>query len=227
MGLPVPESSDEFMEGTEGGLVFLNKYGLVMRIEAIIPGNCFCTPERVNDSGWVLQPLASLEAGLAMVELCPGTHLERHYSNSERLRDQLRRERIDFWDDGTRNCGVLPVKTLRFPEGVTVVIDRLAVKRLSQSTAPIAQAFKEEAQEAAAAQEKLYAPLREALKAALPDARKMKQFWELCESYVRDGKLVSGWNEADGKDINIYGEPSKPHIAMEVAKCYENKFKPG
>ncbi|MCK5518718.1 MAG: hypothetical protein KAI61_04820, partial [Alphaproteobacteria bacterium] len=64
MGIPAPESRDEFMDGAAGVLVFLNRYGLVIRIEHEYLG-------RINDSPWVLKPIASIDADEAIFEICP------------------------------------------------------------------------------------------------------------------------------------------------------------
>ncbi len=220
LGLPAPRSGKEFLAGAEGGLVFLNQYGLVIRIEHSDPENGRFGWSRVDDSGWVLRPLAGIEAGHAHVEICPGCNLEQDARKIDYLKKRLEEQRIDFWDRWLVNIGRVPVCTERFPEGMPVVIDRLAVCALTESAEPVAKALAQEAQDAAEVQETLYAPLRAALDEAWPDkegpadAKKMQTFWKLCAQYVADGKMVAGWNQAE---IGVY---YKTDIVINVAKTY-------
>jgi hypothetical protein len=224
MGLPPPQLAEEFLPGTEGCLLFLSPYGLVMRIENREFEDGAWVPDRINNSGLVLNPVATIGAGEAIIELCPGCHLEKDYSNSERLRDRLRHENIDFWDLIEYNSGRLPVKTPSFPEGVPVVIDRLAVRKLSDSIKDVSQALKQAAQEAREAQKALYGPLKSAFRDAWPDAEKLKTFWDMCRRYVREGKLIAGWNEAKEEAI-LYGGVCKPFRARKAAELYSERLK--
>ena len=77
MGIPAPESLDGFRNGAEGFLVFLNPYGVVIRIEQKSDfKESYVTPDRIDDSPWVLKPLASIDAGNAIIEVCPGCSLD-------------------------------------------------------------------------------------------------------------------------------------------------------
>ncbi len=220
LGLPAPRSGKEFLAGAEGGLVFLNQYGLVIRIEHSDPENGRFGWSRVDDSGWVLRPLAGIEAGHAYVEICPGCNLEQDARKIDYLKVRLEEQQIDFWDRWLVNIGRVPVCTEQFPEGMPVVIDRLAVCALTEGAKPAAEALAQEAQDAAEVQETLYAPLRTALEEAWPDkegpsdAKKMQAFWRLCAQYVGDGKMVAGWNQAEP---GIY---YKTDIVKNVAATY-------
>ncbi|MCE9506994.1 MAG: hypothetical protein K8R48_01585 [Alphaproteobacteria bacterium] len=77
MDLPPPQDEKEFLVGSDGCLVFLNKYGLVMRIETADLEDSKWGADRINDSGWILNPLATIDAGKAIVEICPGCHFEK------------------------------------------------------------------------------------------------------------------------------------------------------
>jgi hypothetical protein len=240
MNLPAPEVQQEFLDATEGGLVFLSRYGVVIRIEAVDDVDSPFTFDRFNDSPWVLQPLATIEAGAATIEICPGVHMEKDDENVYFLEDQLRRQMINFWDPGIRNIGRLP------GTNIPVVVDRLAVSRLTMNLAPVRHALKlishkvikhhmvveeisEEARQAAEAQKKLYEPLQKAFSEAWPDQeqpanpRKMKNFWEMCRSYVREGKLVSGWDEID--PMNFREDAMATLVVSHKATAYEARLK--
>lgn len=226
MKLPPPQTDDEFLHGTKGALVFLNAYGMVIRIEQADPAKGLFKADRINDSPWMLQPLASLDAGKVIIELCPGCHCSDNSWDVAYLHDALLKQGHAFWDQGLANVGLLPVKTPRFPEGIPIVIDRLAVKKLTESTEAIRQAIagievgNDEIQEAAEAQERLYAPLRLAFDEAWADGSKMPQFWNLCQEYVREGKLVAGWNHPEGMDT-----PEKALMVVKTAAGYEKRLK--
>ena len=144
MGQPAPESWDEYMNGSEGVLVFLNRFGIVLRIEKV---NDFSTsrvmPERINDSPWILRPLASINAGNTVIEICPGCFPEQDEGQAAFLVDRLREQNIDFCDSKLPNIGRIPFKTPRFPEGASVVIDRGAALRFTENVAPVYQSLKE------------------------------------------------------------------------------------
>jgi hypothetical protein len=221
MGLPAPEKSAEFVEGTDGGLLFLNRYGLVIRIEPEETKNSTSHRiyDRVNDSPWVLNPLASIPAGQAVIEICPGCEIENDEEKGcGLLNEKLEKQGLSMDDWSSGNTGFIPVKTLRFPEGIPVVIDRGAVRRLTESIAPVKTAMDEEAREATAAIEMLYGPLRQSFNEAWPDPQKMGEFWRLCRSYERDGRLVAGWNKAK--------QEYKTSMATWTAKAYEYRLRP-
>lgn len=225
LNLPLPEHGPEFLRGNEGGFVFLNEFAMIIRIEKAHTVDA----ERINDSPWISQPIATIEAGEALIEICPGCLLAAKDENIDYLGKQLGKEGINFWDQGLRNIGLMPVKTPLFPQGIPVVIDRLACERLKKSTESIREALtaREEAEvrDAMEAQKKLYGELKEAFKGAwsdgaiAPDAEKMEKFWDLCRKRAQEGNLVAGWNEYIA-EYGIAGE------AARAAKEYALKIKP-
>jgi hypothetical protein len=223
LGLPLPAKHEEFMRGTEGALLFLDRYGVVIRIE---PKNLrICKAERMDYNPWIIQPIGSIPLGDFLFEIYPGCAQETDRVMSEHLVDLLKSQKIHFWDTGCRNVGRMPFKTVQFPEGIPVVIDTGAVKRLTKEIEPVAQAMRKalESQtfDAAEAQEKLYGPLREMFAAAWQggntDAVKMQAFWGLCRSAVEEGKLVAGWMQDD----RIWG---KRKYAELTGAAYEKKL---
>jgi len=227
MEVPIPETGDEFMDGTEGALVFLNRYGLVIRIEreSDFKESSFM-PDRINDSPWILKPLASINAGKVVIEICPGCFQEKGREKLADLFGKLYVQNIKFWDTKFSNIGRVPVNAKCFPEGILVVIDRLAVARLTDSMASVRLSLEEleEVREAGEAQEKLYGPLRQAFDTAWsdnqePDNQKMKQFWDICRKYKKEEKLVAGWNEPQSFD------DEKVIEAKNVAAVYEDRLK--
>src|SRR4051812_10501358 len=57
LGLPPPRGEEEYMKGTEGDLVFLNKYGIVIRIEDKKSTKENWGRRGIKKSPWILQPL--------------------------------------------------------------------------------------------------------------------------------------------------------------------------
>jgi hypothetical protein len=222
MGLPAPEQHNEFMHGSEGRVVFLNDYGLVIRIEE--------NNSRINDSPWVLQPIASIKAGEAVIEICPAVHFEPDERNRDALRELLLQDGIKFWDPGAKNMGRLPIKTPHFPDGVPVVIDRPSVYRLTEDSMELREALLRKKQddaakyrEAAEIQKKLYAPLQQLFRECWSEPRRMERFWKECASFVQQGKLVAGWNETDDDSVN----EGKTSYAAGVAHHYAARLKSG
>ena len=217
MGLPAPDKKEEFLKGTEGALIFINELGVVVRIENEVSE--FAQYERIDDSPQILKPLGSISAGEAIIEICPGCRNDVNSNDRTDLRRSLKRQGFNFWDSALRNIGRLPVKTAEFPNGIPVVIDRLAVDRLTRG-AKRAKSFlskikSEKADKilaaAVGAEEALYGPLRDSFNENWPDTQKMKTFWGLCRSYVAEGKLVAGWNHNESRssyDDKIRGAKS-------------------
>ncbi len=226
LGLPPPVSSAEFMKGSEGQLVFLSRYGLVLRIEE----KRYATPAQVKGAPWVLQPLKSIDAGMAVVAVCPACHVGGSMAQLVFLKERLRAQDVNFSDFQFVNFGRLPVKMPLFPEGVPVVIDRGAVSELTERVSVLGRALEKEdparesafALEARAAAETLYRPLRQALDDAWPDASgpadpaKMQQFFKLCAVYKEEGKLVAGWDDPAAID--------KTKDAARMAGAYETRL---
>ena len=225
MGLPVPVHPKEFLVGHEGTTILLNPYGLVVRIEH---KNFTSSPQhpeywrfdRINDNPWILQPLGSIDVGAAVIEICPGTPIEQDQEIVERLAERLAMHEIDFWDAELGNVGRIPIGDSE--DWISVVIDRLGVRWREVSNAPRwideLDMMREEieTEDATAAIEKFYAPLRQSFKECFPDAQKMQQFWNLCLGHEQEGKLVAGWNAASPNVA--MGE--KTIAAVEISKNY-------
>ena len=232
MGLFIPETPDEFLRGTDGVLVFLNRFGIVIRVEYknTRDPHSVTTSDRISISPWILEPLASIDAGGAIIELCPGCLLETDKEKSKFLYKQLKKQNIKFWDHTISNSGLVPIRTPLFPEGIPVVIDRGAVRELTGGLSYVRTLlgiFKsKKAREAATVQEELYKPLRDAFdeawpdKSELPDTLKMKRFWNLCESYTKEGKLAAGWKDGIYTIDSYY----KQEEAKNVAAAYETRL---
>lgn len=212
--LPMPLQRDQFLadlghlsnKDDAHALLFSNKYGIVVRIES----------EKllhVNDNPLILQPLGSFKVGKAVVEICPGIHSSDNQNETAFIgRTLAQHGGLEFTDaNGTHNIGRLPVVTVRFPNGVPVILDRPSVVRLPGKTEDKQKILEEIG--AAEDPQRIYQPLREALAdAATP--QKVTEFWLRCVQFVADGKLVPGWNE---KRRDQY----KLHEARKHAKKYD------
>lgn len=226
--LPIPRSKKEFLPSTEGALIFSNYYGVVIRIEQKIPKfkPRISQPniQRVNDNPWIIKPLGTFDAGNAVIEICPGCHATDDMKITEQLYSDLRSTGINFWDCGSRNVGLLPIKTPSFLQGIPVVIDRSAVSGLTNSVSEIKAAL-EKIGLPQDPQELLYAPLRAALAEAWPDPEKpaapdkMQAFWQMCRQYAEEGKCVAGWNEKCRPDDIV-----KKTAAASAARRFDRKI---
>lgn len=216
LGLPVPEHYGEYLAATEGALLFLNDHGIVIRIENGIPDGA----ERINSNPRILQPLGSIKAGSAIIEICPGCHPCEIRQQAYDLQDHLMQDGVRFWDIKLINVGILPLKTPAFPEGVPVVIDRLAVDWLTESVAPVAEALERRVDH----QKEIYGDLQTQFSAAWPDGNedpdteKMQAFWEACRAAHDRGLLVAGWNEG-------HAIPGKVMSVRNAARVYSEKCK--
>lgn len=249
LGLALPEENEEFLRGLEGALVFLEDRNLVLRIEwTEASGELGFDAERVNDNPFILQPIVSITAGLTVLEICPGVHQAQSLEEKRILVQTLELSGVDFWDAKLSNIGRLPFKAPKFPNGIPVVIDRLALRQLTNSASDVKKELnplknlisttKEKAlgknnEVACQAQEFLYTPLREAFRVAWPDRyvspdpEKMKAFWDLCEQHACEGKLIAGWQEEQSEDMRnedpTWGQNRKTVLAKEVAAKYKTK----
>lgn len=214
LNLPAPIGGNHYLTSNEGCLVFLNKYASVIRIEVQIPEKNYYA--RVNDSGCILQPLGSIDAGQAIIEICPGCTVEKDKASIEYLKKLIKDEGLVFSDPQLENIGRLYSDNPKFPDGVLLIIDRLAVSKMTKNVNIVKNALIEEANKE---QERLSAPFRKAFKEVLEDNSEMNTFWELIESYVAEGKFIAGWN--DNSDFyDEIGFFSKTSRAEEVAESY-------
>ena len=214
INLPAPTRDTHYLASNEGCLVFLNKYGAVIRVEAQIPEKNYYA--RVNDSGCILQPLGSIDAGQAIIEICPGCTVEKDEASIEYLKELLKDEGLVFSDPQLENIGRLYTDNPKFPKGVLLIIDRLAVSKMTKDVKIVKNALIEEAKKE---QERLSAPFCKAFKEGLVDNSKMNEFWELVESYAAEGKFIAGCNDKS-EFFDEIGFFSKTSRAEEVAKSY-------
>lgn len=122
MSLP-DASEDECTIGTEANLLFLNKYGIVIRAGQ---------PLRCPEHGLILKPLGAQtgfeERNRNVIEIVPGVEgvIDR-WDDQVFLGETLLAEGIDYRDAQMANSGYIKVDIPGFPRGVPVVIDRGAV----------------------------------------------------------------------------------------------------
>ncbi|MDH3974048.1 MAG: hypothetical protein OEV42_07200 [Deltaproteobacteria bacterium] len=214
INLPAPAGSHQYLNSNEGCLVFLNKYGLVIRVEPQIPEKNYYA--RVNNTGCILQPLVSLDAGKAILEICPACYVEKDEASIEFLKALLKDEGLVFSDPQLENVGRLYSDNPKFPGGILLIIDRLAVSRMTENANIVKNPFIEEAKKE---QEKLAGPFCKAFNEGLLDNSKMDIFWELAESYTAEGRFMAGWND-NSEFFDKIGFFSKTSRAKEVAKTY-------
>ena len=217
--LPVPKH--EFLEGTEGPLIFLNPYGLVIRVEMKDKAEFRMDADRINSDPDILRPVGSKTFGKAVIEVCPGCPLKGATPEDvAKLKKSLAKRNIAFSDightlaDGVRNIGVLHVDGKRKP----VVIDRLGVRKLTNETNKVLGALQKDEQERA------YGSLARSFKHAwpdhvdIPDRVAMQMFLQKCVDYVKSGRLVAGWLEYEGAD-------QKSNSVYSISKEYEGLMK--
>lgn len=190
--LPIPSWHDEYISATKGLITMTNRYGVVIRVEEAAAGRV--------ENPWVIQPIASFDAGAVIVEIVPATRNLDNERVSQKVALELKKSGVEFFDKGgSSNMGVLPVGSAAYPKGIPVVIDRLAVRHAGDDVYALKDIFNDMG--ARNDPQEIYAPLRAAIKDAWPDhareadAAKMTAFWRLCEDFVKAGKLIAGWNQ--------------------------------
>ncbi len=222
--LPLPRHEEHARLGYDGLLLFLNEYGIAVKIEN---GEKYSRSIRVNNEPEILKPLAVIRAGDYIIELCPGCEI---YTGGgiemDNIKRTLRKKGYDFWDCGARNLGYLPVRNLpEDPKGLLLVIDRLSIQfgcgardnRLSMLMPKFHP------------QDLLHGPLVEKFKDAWPsrharvDAAKIAEFWQMCRAFKEEGKLVSGWEKFRGEEYGDARTARTPqYIAHSVAKLADS-----
>lgn len=215
MGLPVPDGKTA-LPGSEGPIIFMDDHGVVLRIEA---KESMFSYKRIDHPS-ILQPIASRSIGdNYILEICPGCHGSKDQTLSAKLAKDLRVDGVYYADQQVGNNGYLPIKSPEFPNGVPVVIDRLAVEWLNREVEPVRKALEDDPQQ------KLYADLRQSFAQAwpedaeLPDTDKMKEFWQLCRQAKYEGRLVSGWVLPDGEEPR-FADIDKTHMAAKKGAAY-------
>jgi len=214
INLPAPTMGNQYLKSNEGCITFLNKYGVVVRVEPQNPEKNFYV--RVNDSGCVLQPLASIDAGKAVVEICSGCNVEKDEASIKYIKELLLDEGLIFSDPQLENLGRMHTDNPEFPEGVLLVLDRLAVSKAKGDVEIVKNSLSEDAKKE---QERIFAPFRKAFRDGLEDRSKMNRFWDLCEGYKAQGRFIAGWND-NSEFFDKIGYLSKTSRAEEVAKSY-------
>ncbi len=229
MGLPLP-ADGAIVSGAVGTLIPLDEFGLMLRIEQ--SDSKLAVGQRVDAHPMVLQPLGqrSLTDG-AVLEICAGCRMTDKEEYSRLLADRLPQTGVDFWDDGVTNIGLLPFKTPQYPEGVPVVIDRLAVDRLAGGVAPLKDALA-----AFGLQEDMqarYQPLKDAFAAAWPqdadrpDTAAFTRFLTLAEEFKARGDLVAGWAGPESKNSGDSFEEDKSRKVADAGKTYARQMTGG
>lgn len=210
LNLLVPKN-DEYLLGKEHLLIFLNPFGVVLRVGDPLPG-----PEH----DLILKPWKKVQMEKAVFEVLPGIEcgISQQSRELSKLRQILHHEKYDFWDyDKTSNVGFLPVTASPFSGRIPVVLDRGAVRAEEGATThPRIAKFREAGKEVwqpvefRGAQERVFAPFREALQAAWPDSTneingtKMMEFWRLCRQEILQreqtgyGVLNNKWEDNNG-----------------------------
>lgn len=223
LGLPLPDKKDTFMDATQGALLFLDRYGIVIRIEKKSSEAIEGYNMRFNNNALVLQPLASIHAGKAIVEICPGCLPSTDIQPTNFLRQELKKDNISYYDYKLANTGLLPFKTSVFPDGIPVVIDRLAVTKLNNAYIPLKSLLSK-----INPQKFLYAPLIQTFEEAWPQGQphphpeKMQGFWKLCEENVTTGVLVAGWKQP----VKPSKFEDKKDKAIIIGQAYAKKLNP-
>ena len=230
MGLPAPRNASEFMDGEEGAVVFLNRYGVSIRIEHSASMH---QSDRINETPFILQPLATIPMGRATIEICPGATIDQaNAADRNFLIATLNKQKIKFWDDGLTNIGRLPYKTESFPDGIPVVIDRLSVFKKADEIKPVQELSSSHRKDKTSevvdidvggelmdVQEILYGGLRRCFEASWPDAQKMTDFWKMCRHALQEGILIDGWNAEARESLG----PRK-NVAATSAASYESRL---
>lgn len=215
--LPLPVSENEYLVGYAGLIIFDDIHGVVIRIEEK-------NRLHVDNNPLILQPLATFDAGNAILDVCAGVHVTNDKEESSFTKEQLRKwARLDYWDDKAANNGRLPVETSIFPKGVPVIIDRLSVNHLSKGAKNIKKILKSVGLDHDP--QEIYEPIRKILKRSLIqrlfgkkiEAQSVKNFWSLCSEFKKTGKLICGWHEDHGMD---HGKLAK---ARDRAVNYSNR----
>lgn len=203
IGVPLPAADDQYFHGNGSEIVFLNKYGVTLRLEQKTSRDAnWGKNKRVSSSPWIAQAVGSLElkGGLAL-EICLGCPVNDAQSNVDFLKRELLTQNIIFYDTQIDNVGLFPSRLPEFPNGIPIVIDRGAVGAMGVDLIGVNSSLNQSVLEKViAAQEAVYQPLCHAFSEALPDVNgpadsvKMKAFWHACAAFKDAGLIVDGWN---------------------------------
>ena len=229
MGLPLP-TRGAIVTGSEGALIFLDDYGIMLRVE--LTDDLLRKGDRVNDHPLVLQPLGQRQlTEYAVLEICPGVHVTKDKAVRDLLFNKLPETGVSMWDFQVCNAGVLPIRLPQFPDGVPVVIDRLAVERLSNSVKPVKDALSVFGL-SSDVQQMTYGALKDGFEKAWPqgqdkpDPDAFKAFLQQCIQHKAMGQLVSGWmrDPNAGQNDWMY-EDTKRSWAADAGHLYAMQIK--
>ena len=222
LGIPLPGGYEEYIDSLEGSLVFLDRYGLVLRIEARDSSLCreFGNDwQRVNDHPLVLRPIGSVYSPKAVIEICPAVHVGTDIETSKKLGENLKRDGISYFDQYPQNSGYIAQ-----PDGrmVAVVVDRLSCTYLNDERPGYHELAARHGDPQA-----LFDPLRAAFDHAMNQKnlksmrRSLGFFLSECEHFQRKGHLVCSWH---GSAENAYGNIDvKTSQASLAAAAYAKK----
>lgn len=229
MGLPLPKRG-AVIHGSEGVLMFLDQYGIMLRLE--VTDDLLFAGERINDHPMVLQPLGQRNiTPYAVLEICPGVHVTKDKGVGRLLFEKMPETGVDVWDSQLCNTGLLPLRLPQFPEGVPVVLDRLAVEKLTDKVKPVRDAL--EVFGLRDDPQRMYEGLRKSFAAAwpegapTPDREKFQAFLQECLRQKALGYLVSGWmrDPKAGPNDWMY-EDTKRGMAADAGQAYARQMKP-
>ena len=225
-----PIKEDEFFHGCDGIMIFMEDYGVAVKIEKTESkfGSRVIHPNS-------LQPLFQQAAGKAIIDVIPGINLDRvGIEDVYNLWDELNKDGVHFRDYARRNMGFIPFQTKEETQGIPATIDSLSVIDSALRTSLENVIFKRplrkkhlELRKSSylnSPQEIFYRPLVKAFNESFADKRKMQETWQLCSRFKNEGKLIDGWNEILEKDPELSKfHPDKVVIASKKYKLRKDK----
>lgn len=214
LGLPAPEECEEYIFATSGVIMFLDEYACSVRIE--FTQDHITNSLRVDHS-LILQPLGTLEVNDITIEITPGIRTTNSEELSEEVCDILKDDGIWYWDSHHTNVGLLPLKTVDFPEGVPVVLDRLAVRALEGAE----QLKESKSLEDNSFQDRLYGELRKSFEGFKSGKNPVGKFWSDCLKAKAEYKLFPGWQYYNNKQQLF----SKQGEALKTGQAYAERLK--
>lgn len=222
--LPLPSSEEEAGKEREDDLIFLNRYGMVLRID-----NRKSVIQEWGEKGrirtpWMVAPIKAIVAGDVVLSLYPGARL-RDVNNNDRkyLYRRLKEWGVEFTDPSPRNIGFSAYATPRFPNGVPLAIDGDSVALNQKIKNPCHLAPDQETQDVIDAEEAVHGPLRTAFAKAWAGEAKMLSFWDMCAQHVQEGKLIAGWESY--ASLQEYDSRFHACHAMRSGEIYEETLK--
>jgi|GEM_PF-1613100 len=200
LGLPEPEKGEYRTARSNGYILFLDDFGIIIRIS-----DDKKTPRYVHNL--ILQPLASRTIDGFRIDIMPGLKTPVTSKEVYALEDELSEDNLQFWDSHPYNCGYMP-------SGTVVCFDEDAVKALPGFTA---QVIKE--------QNKVFAPLKKAFTRAWPagenvDSYEMARFWQMCRTMKDKNILTSGWQDEEAHKVVT------EFMDSDGSRHYAARFKP-